>query len=467
MRAARRLHLETPLIGAVAVCVLALALTAQATVATGSAEAVRALIASDAWREALEAARALAVERPGAESSAALGEALYRAGWIDEAGDTLAPLSASEEPPPRALAQLGVVRAAQGRGREAVELLERAVAAAPDDPWVVYRAAGAARTRARAVELLGIYIEKGAGEDRDRLLGARGTMRVFTALGEREVWRAVRRPERMEIPLRPLGTGGRTSGYFIEATLTNRKSLRLLLDTGSTGLFVVARAVKKGGFAPLAEETVFAGGGEGRTPSSRGLLEKLSVGSLEFADALCTTTPDEFDAQGRIHGVLGLGVFSDYRVTLDLERGRLTLEPSTGDAAGTPYWDVEGQMLVRAGASGAPDGLFLFDTGAGRSMVALSYAARIPGARTSSAASVRTYGGNVAGAVVVTGASLRFQGITSETDRGVHASDLTQRSRLGGVEISGFLGLDVLAGATIVVDTKARRVAVTPRAKKS
>jgi hypothetical protein len=43
-----------------------------------------------------------------------------------------------------------------------------------------------------------------------------------------------------------------------------------------------------------------------------------------------------------------------------------------------------------------------------------------------------------------------------------NTADLTMRSRLGGVEVSGYLGMDVLAGCAIVVDTKSHRVAVTP-----
>jgi hypothetical protein len=42
----------------------------------------------------------------------------------------------------------------------------------------------------------------------------------------------------------------------------------------------------------------------------------------------------------------------------------------------------------------------------------------------------------------------------------MYTSDLTQRSRLGGVEISGFLGMDLLDRTTIVIDTRARKIAV-------
>lgn len=431
--------------------------------AAASAAHVRELVAADRWADAVAEAQSLVAADAGPESSAVLGEALYRAGRIDEAGDALAPLAASPDAPARALAQLGLVRAAQGRDAEASALMERAAAKDPEDPWVLVRAAGAAPSRARAVALLEAYVARGSGEDPDRLEGARGTLRLYAALGERKIWVPLARPERAELPLKPLPDG---SGYFVEAALANKKKIRLLLDTGSTGVFVVERAVKKAGLAPLSEETVFAGGGAGRTRSSRGLLSRLALGPLEFTDALVTTTPDEFDPQGRIHGVLGLNVFAGYRVTLDLVKGRLLLEPAAETAGGAPYWDVGGQMLVRAGAAGGPEGLFLFDTGAVRSMLATSFVASVPGAQVVSNAGVRTYGGHVAGAVSVRGVKLQCLGATGDAGP-VHASDLTQRSRLGGVEVSGFVGLDVLGRTRIVVDTKARRVDVVGAASKN
>jgi hypothetical protein len=91
--------------------------------------------------------------------------------------------------------------------------------------------------------------------------------------------------------------------------------------------------------------------------------------------------------------VLGLNVFSGYRVTMDLVKGRLLLTPAADDAAGAPYWDVGGQMLVNVSADSGPEGLFLFDTGATQSMLARTFVDTIPGARIESQASVRTYGG--------------------------------------------------------------------------
>src|SRR5262249_10120952 len=150
----------------------------------------------------------LAQEAPGAESATVLGEALYRAGRIDEAGDALAPVAGGADAvPARALAQLGLVRAAQGKDGDAASLLQPAATIAPGDPWVLWRAAGAAPTRAKASELLTAYLAHGSGENSDRLEGARGTLRLYGALGERKVWVPVSRPERLVIPLKPIVGG--------------------------------------------------------------------------------------------------------------------------------------------------------------------------------------------------------------------------------------------------------------------
>jgi hypothetical protein len=68
----------------------------------------------------------------------------------------------------------------------------------------------------------------------------------------------------------------------------------------------------------------------------------------------------------------------------------------------------------------------------------------------------------VEGARFVGGVELTFQQLT--TGRGpLRAVDLSLRSRLSGVEVSGYLGLDLLEGARIVVDTGAHRVEVFTR----
>lgn len=448
---------------------LAVAASLVASIAAGpDPSSIRESIRRDDWKGALEQARRLAADRPGdPDVSTALGEALYRAGRLDEADGVLGAVASRDDAPARALATLAALREAQGRAGEAEALGDRALASAPEDRDVLHRVAGLTTDRARLRERLRRYLERSGSDDPDRIEGARGTLRLYDALGDRKVWVPARRPERVMIPLRSLAASpGRPAGYVVEATLAGGSRIRLLLDTGSSGLFVVERAVKKGGIEFLAEETVFAGGEGGRTASKRGILPEFALGELAFKDALVTTTSKDLEATGRFHGVLGLSIFDGYRVTLDLAKPRLVLEPvaprdaaAAAGAGDAPYWLVSGQLLVAAESDADHRGLFLLDTGAQRSMLASAFAATVPGATLGGEASVRTYGGAVEGARVARGIKLRFLGLAS-TGAPMHVSDLTQRSRLAEVEVSGFLGLDLLAGRTIVVDTVARRVGV-------
>src|SRR5262249_53098947 len=266
---------------------------------------VRALILAGRWSQALEEARRFAAASPKAPPRAsALGEALYRAGRIPEASSVLTPVAAAENPPPRALMTLGLVRVAEGNEDEGARLLDRALALAPEDRDVLREAAGAAETRAESVARLTRYLDRSAGDDPDRIEGAKGTIRTYKALGERKVWIRASRPDHVEVPLTAVrNPNGSLSGYSIEITVAQGKPIRVLLDTGSTGLFLVERIAAKAGLTFLAEETTFGGGGEGRHPNKTGLLASVGVGDLRFTDALVTTTTQEIEPTGRYHGL--------------------------------------------------------------------------------------------------------------------------------------------------------------------
>ena len=358
---------------------------------------------------------------------------------------------------------LGMLRVAEGREDDATGFLDRALALAPDDRDVLFLAAGAAPTRAEAVRRLESYLALSGGDDPDRIEGAKGTIGLYRILGERRVWIPVERPERLELPLRALPDhAGRTSGYYVELRAGGGRPIRVLLDTGSTGLFLLERIAVKAGFAPLADQTTFAGGGDGRTPSKRGLLPEVALGALRFRDALVSTTTQELDPTGRYHGVLGISIFQGYRVTLDLPRERLILERAPGSALaeGAPYWSVSSQMLIEAATTDGSGGLFLFDTGSTRSLLSLAFAESRHAGKLGPPSQVRTFGGLMKGAKSVHGVRLRFQG-RENADPVLNAGDLDQRSRLGGVEVSGFLGLDILDRTRIIIDTVFRRVTVT------
>lgn len=429
---------------------------------------VRELLDKNRWNEALEEALSM-VSGPDTtpEADAALGEALWRAGRLQEAAAALGRAAEAPGADGRTLAAAAMARAAEGRSDEARALLERALERTPEDPYVLYRAAMAAPDRAGAVEILERYLAHGEGQDAELLQGARHTIDLYRTLGERPLWIVAARPDRVELPLRAVPAGrGLAAGYVVEARVKDGKRLKLLLDTGASGVFAVERVLAKGGFAPLSADTVYGGGGSGSAASKRGLLAEISFGGLEFRDALVSASPEEIHPSGTYHGVVGLSVFAGYRITLDLKGSRLILDRSETPAPGESarYWVISGQMLVEARTGSGETGLMVLDTGATRSVLSNEFARSLPEAKVGGSAVARGYTGPHADARTVNGVRLRFLG---REDRGEPktAVDFAQRSRIGGVELSGLLGMDLLDGAILVVDPGAHRVGISPSRK--
>lgn len=425
---------------------------------------VRALLALERWPQALAEARSFHQQQPHAPPvESALGEALFRAGLLEEAEQLLHSRTEPAGAPGRALMTLGRLMDARGRTTQAIELMRRAVAAAPDDRTVLYWAARSTESRAEAIDLLERYLQRSEGDDPDRVETARATVLGLRALGERPIWVTGARPARQEIPLELLWNpySGQSLGYLVAARLGagESKPVRFLLDSGSPGLYVVERIARKRGFIRLTEITTFGGGGTGKHKIQKGFFPEVTVGRLKFTEALASSTKQELDPIGRYHGVLPLSIFNGYRMTLDPMQRRLVLELPSGESEGAPYWEIGGQLLVQARLDRGKEGLFLFDTGATRTVLAHAFIADVKGAQLGPPVKIQALGGLLEGARTLDGVKVLFQQLACGP-LNLRASDMSVRSRMGGVEISGLLGLDLLAQSRLVIDSRARRIAV-------
>jgi len=401
---------------------------------------------------------------------AAHGSALLRAGRLIEAEATLAALETDPQAPPRGLIALARLRAASGLHGAAADLAERALERGGVDPLVLFWAAESIGDRARGIELLERYLELSPRGQEDRIEAARGALRLQQALGEREIWVPTSSPERVVLPLRLVWDDyGRKLGYVVEARMGPKdKPVKLMLDTGSSGLFLVERMARKRGFEFLSEETVFGGGGDKRHRNRRGLFSSFRLGELRYAAALAGTTRTELEPYGRYHGLLGIQALAGYRALLDLPNQELVLtrtDESSSEPVGEPFWMISGQMLVNATAGDGRPGLFLFDTGATWSILSKRFAALLEDVRSEATAGVRGFGGTVEGASIVSGATVRFGGLTAG-ENGLRSFDMSVRGEVGGVEVSGFIGLDLLNDVRVTIDTVAQRVTVEPGRKK-
>ena len=156
------------------------------------------------------------------------------------------------------------------------------------------------------------------------------------------------------------------------------------------------------------------------------------------------------------------------RALLDLPNQELVLtrtDDSSSDPASEPFWMVSGQMLVNASVRNGRPGLFLFDTGATWSILSKRFAALLADVRSEPTTGVRGFGGAVEGASIVSGTAVLFGGLAGG-ENGLRSFDMSVRSEVGGVEVSGFIGLDLLTDVRITIDTVAQWVTVEPGRKR-
>lgn len=72
---------------------------------------------------------------------------------------------------------------------------------------------------------------------------------------------------------------------------------------------------------------------------------------------------------------------------------------------------------------------------------------------------MRGYGGMLEGARLVEGTEVAFEGRESGGEA-LRAVDLALRSRLGGVQLAGYVGLDVLGGTRWIIDVTGRKLRI-------
>jgi predicted aspartyl protease len=150
--------------------------------------------------------------------------------------------------------------------------------------------------------------------------------------------------------------------FLVTAEVDGRGPLRLLLDTGASGLYLSRSAASR--LPRAAGRRVRSTDATGRTrtlPVVR--VGELRLGEARFSglDAAVIDLPDEFDADG----LLGFGVFRSVTLTLDYPRGRVYVERrglSARDPGTLAFRTVRGIPRLRLRAAGR-SAEFMIDSG--------------------------------------------------------------------------------------------------------
>jgi hypothetical protein len=246
----------------------------------------------------------------------------------------------------------------------------------------------------------------------------------------------------------------RASGWMLRVKIEG-ETLHMLLDTGSRGVLIAKQQADRLGLEVLSE-TLHRGFGDGA--SSRGwltLARELEVGGLRIRDAVVEATAATIP--GNVDGLIGIGVFEDFLVTLDGPGNQLRLDPQTAPAAGAGVSANvvrAGHFLLARGGTPSGEGCVLIDSGAAYSML---QSARRGGA--AGAVQLEGISGGMTAHRVETPVAVSFGGYRGPIGDALYA-DLGPISDSIGVRVDALAGFPLLSRLVTRVNLRSGELAV-------
>jgi len=393
------------------------------------------------------------------------GEVLFRRGDFTRAEaefNRAAQLNAN-----LALAWWGLGRIAEcsSKFKTAEEYFRRAHQLDPQDPRIFGE--WAARQRGQqhieALEKYASMLE--ASQSADDLQSLRQHIQLDKALNGRKFSVLASPHERYEIPLLDLTNASHLRTYALEVDV-NGALVRLVLDTGASGILIQRNAAEKGRVVRLSDAT-FAGIGDNkrRPRGYYGLAERLPIGKVEFHDAVVRVSDDYFEGAGE--GLIGSDVFAQFLVTLDFAGKRVRLKPLEGYRPGddqptdpaigpaaknfVPVFRFGHLLLLPARLNDSPEALFVIDSGSARTLVSYDLAAEVTKVSHDDLLRLIGVSGSVADVYKTGDLFLQFAGFRQK-NLGMTVFDTRAQSHNVGTEISGFLGLPLLNLFTLTIN---------------
>ena len=277
------------------------------------------------------------------------------------------------------------------------------------------------------------------------------------ALAGRKTWIPARDVDRTEIKMEALTVGARMvlRGYGVRVRLNDRATVTLLVDTGSSGITITRKLAEKIGASKLSEQALEGVGKSGAAVGYKAWVDKIVIGDLEFHDCFVQATPREI---AQVDGIIGMDIFSNYLVTLDMPARKLRLEPmaarsNSGDAAEPEAFSrsfILGHFLLLPTEVGKKaSGLFVIDSGSNANTISPELARLMPEMRAFNSPMSGT-SGVVNSAFIADDETLRFAKV-SRNDR-ISTLDLHSVSKDLGIEVSGQIGFSAMENMRLTIN---------------
>ncbi len=272
---------------------------------------VLALLRLDRLDEAKSTADKLASQDPDSSSSLALkGRVALRLADLNGAGAAF--YQAAQIEPPSSDAQLGLARLflAERRRRSAVKYLRLALDQGASGFWSDL-----------ALELL-------TDEELEQLIPRMSDPKSWRlAFENRDSCRLASPRKTYDLKLRQFRPKpGRDDRLGFNTAVNDDKPQRTLLDTGASGITIAQSIAQRVGAKRIGSTQILGVGDEGARDAWLGVVERISVGNLEYRDCVVSVMDDEVFGDGEAQLIAGIDwLWNDFLVTMDVPQLRLVL----------------------------------------------------------------------------------------------------------------------------------------------
>lgn len=275
-------------------------------------------------------------------------------------------------------------------------------------------------------------------------------------------------PAEITVPLIYIRNGPtKVLGVGLELSIQGGRPLRMLFDTGASGILISQAAVDKAGLNHVGSMEARGIGDKGSRGGFIAVAESCGIGSLKYKTCIFRA----LEGRGRVigsdeDGLIGADFFSNYIVQIDFQKHTLHLTPQPKRQPNPQGYDRELQpnetdwspvfrfghhlyMLTRV--NGKRYGLFLLDTGSTMSMMDSSFARLSTKVHSDSNMRVKGISGEVSHVFEADKAELEFAHFR-QRNLGLTSFDLNNSPGHQEVRMSGIMGIPLLSMFRLSLD---------------
>lgn len=428
---------------------------------------VRALLRSHHSQDAFAAADEALRNAPGtAGAETAAGMADYRRGDLQKAEEHLRAALKVDSKYPGALMGLASIYSTVSKFKTSRDMRLDAFRDSPDDPELMIAHANTLTGVAHITALeqvLAIYDP--ASEEARNL---RAHIDTDRSLGDRKLSRLTSPYQAWRIKMYAVYDGPkRVRGLGIHVQVNHKQTVRLLLDTGASGLSLSPKTAEHAGLEMLHVEPTEAKGIGDEQPqeSQRYIAAEIRAGDVVFADVPVSIFRSARTAD--FDGLIGADVFQRFLVTIDFPKLEMSLDPRPAgppqtedqpeDASDTPpagfhrAFRFGNHLAVFTSVNRGQPRLFLIDSGAATNLVDTGVARESTSVYRDGRLAVRGIQGKVNDASIANHVSLVFAGFQQDNSA-VVTFNFDKMNDSFGVGLGGILGFAVLGQLRLSID---------------